>query len=436
MKKTKKNLPGTDTINRSRRDFMKKAATAAVVAAAAPTFLSKVSYAAMARPIKIGMVPTLTGPLAVFSEPDNFVMDQVKKLIGDGIMINGTKHPIVVIARDCRSDSNRAAEVASQFIKSDKVDLMLTANTPDCVIPVADQCELNGVPCISTNGPAHSYVYGRGGSATKGFDWTWHFFWEETTLCRLYCSMWNSLPTNKVVGCLWPNDVDGNSDRVDFPKIIAEAGLKLVDAGPFAPMSDDFTAQINVFKKNNCEILGGVLPPPSFTAFWSQCAQQGYRPKILTMAKALLFPAAAEALGDRRLGLTTEMWWSPYDPFKSSLTGQSAKQLCDAWESATKKQWTPPLGFKHGLFEIALDSLKRTKDVNSPASIRDAIRETNLDTIVGHIQWTGKPYKNVCETPLVGGQWVKGKRFKYELAVVNNSTFKTIPTQRALKSLV
>lgn len=434
MKKNKKDHSGVEGVDRSRRDFMKKAATAAAVAAAVPMFLTKSSYAA-ARPVKIGMVRTMTGPLAAFAEPDDFVMDQVKKLIAGGVTIAGTNHPIEIIARDCRSDSNRASEVASQLIKSDKIDLILTANTPDCVNPVSDQCELNGTPCISTDGPAHSYVFGRGGNATKGFDWTWHFFWEEKTLGELYANIWTSIPTNKVVGLLLPNDVDGNSDRADYPAVMTPLGLKLVDAGLFEPMANDFTAQIAVFKKNNCEILGGVLPPPPFSTFWAQCAQQGYKPKILTMAKALLFPASAESLGDRCLGLTTEMWWAPSFPFKSSLTGQTAKQLCDAWEKQTNKQWTPPLGFKHALFEVALDSLKRTKNIDSPASIRDAVRETSLDTIVGHIQWTGKPYKNVSATPLAGGQWVKGKKFKYELAVINNSTYKGIPVQAQLKPL-
>jgi branched-chain amino acid transport system substrate-binding protein len=34
---------------------------------------------------------------------------------------------------------------------------------------------------------------------------------------------------------------------------------------------------------------------------------------------------------------------------------------------------------------------------------------------------------NVCTTPLVGGQWKKGKKFKYDLEVVFNKSAPNIP---------
>jgi branched-chain amino acid transport system substrate-binding protein len=36
-----------------------------------------------------------------------------------------------------------------------------------------------------------------------------------------------------------------------------------------------------------------------------------------------------------------------------------------------------PIGFLHALFEVGIDNLKRAKDVDSPANMRDAIRATN-----------------------------------------------------------
>ena len=65
--------------------------------------------------------------------------------------------------------------------------------------------------------------------------------------------------------------------------------------------------------------------PPDFSTFWSQAAQQGFHPKIVTIGKALLFPSAVNSLGPRGNGLTTEIWWTPNFPFKSGLTGQSAR---------------------------------------------------------------------------------------------------------------
>ena len=99
------------------------------------------------------------------------------------------------------------------------------------------------------------------------------------------------------------------------------------DPGRFQNGTQDFSAQIAAFKKANAEIVTGVVIPPDAKTFLTQARQQGLRPKVITLGKALLFPGAIEALGELGDGLSTEVWWSPSHPFTSSLTQQSAKAL-------------------------------------------------------------------------------------------------------------
>jgi branched-chain amino acid transport system substrate-binding protein len=149
----------------------------------------------------------------------------------------------------------------------------------------------------------------------------------------------------------------------------------------------------------------------------------------------LLFPGAIEALGDLGDGLTTEVWWSPSHPFTSSLTKQSAKALAEAYEAGTHKQWTQPIGFAHALFEVAADTLRRSKSLGS-GDVRDALVATDLNTVVGPVKWGGQgPFKNVSKTPLVLGQWVKGTKFRTQLVIVNNQSAPNIPTGGTLKLL-
>ena len=420
----------------SRRKFLKTTGAAAALTAASPLLLSKRTFAAADRLIKIGFVSPKSGPLAAFAEADDFVLGEIRNLLANGLTINGTTHPVRIIEKDSQSDPARAGQVAAELIKSDKVDILATANTPETVSPVSDQAEINGVPCVTTDAPWNAVYFGRGGTLTKGFDWTYHFFWGDQDIKDVYVDIWSSVPTNKKIGALWENDADGqdwSNRNSGFPPLLQERGFTLIDPGLLDPRTGDFSAQIALFKRERVDIITGVLVPPAFATFWSQAAQQGLNAKIITMAKAILFPAAVNALGDRSAGLSCELWWSPNHPFKSSLTGQSAAAYCAAFETALKKQWTPPLGFKHALMEVVIDSLKRSRDINSPSAIRDAIRSTNLNTIVGRVQWTGSPVKNVCRTPLVGGQWVRGKKYKYEIVVVNNGRAKMIPLQAPLK---
>jgi branched-chain amino acid transport system substrate-binding protein len=113
----------------------------------------------------------------------------------------------------------------------------------------------------------------------------------------------------------------------------------------------------------------------------------------------------------------------PQPPLKSSLSGKTAKDLCDAWTAKTNKQWTQPLGYKYAAFEIVADVLKRAQTLDK-AKVRDAIAATNLNTIVGPIKYNNR---NFAKTPLVGGQWVKGKKWPWEIVITYNKEQPSIP---------
>lgn len=393
-------------------------------------------HAAAGNTIKIGYVSPQTGPLAVFAEPDAFTLAEIKRSLAGGVKVAGKTYAVEIVYKDSQSNSNRAAEAAADLILKDKVDIVVAASTPATTNPVADQCELNGVPCITNDTPWQPHFFGRGGDPKKGFDWTYHFFWGLEDIVGVFTSLWSKVPTNKVVGSLWPNDSDGNAwgdAKMGFPPVLAQKGFKLVDKGRFQSPADDFSAYLAEFKKSGVEIVTGVVPPPDFANFWSQAGQQGFRPKIVTVAKATEFPAAIQAFGERAAGLTVEVWWSPAHPFRSSLTGQSSAELASAYTKASGRPWTVVLAFKHSLFEVAIDALRRAAD-RKPESIRDAIRATSLNTIVGPVNFSKGPVPNVSKTPLVGGQWKKrGKGF--ELLVVENSQATMVPLQDKLDLL-
>ena len=248
--------------------------------------------------------------------------------------------------------------------------------------------------------------------------------------------MWNQLDTNKVVGGLFPNDGDGNAwgDPVNgVPPAFKAAGYKTIDPGRYQNLTDDFSAQITAFKNAGAEIVTGVVLPPDFTTFWNQANQQGFKPKAVSVGKAILFPESVEVLGEAGNNLSSEVWWSPNHPFKSSLTGQSSGELATAFEKAAGRQWTQPIGFIHSLLRgrARRDQARRGPEGPAGASSPPSSRPTSTRSSA---RCTGtaptcrpSPPRTSAKTPLVSGQWRRKDDGKFDLVIVDNQHAPNIP---------
>lgn len=390
--------------------------------------------------IRLGYVSPQTGPLAGFAESDAY---NIKAFLDSDAGKN-----FEVIVKDSQSNPNRAAEVAKSLIVDDEINLMLVGSTPENTNPVATTCEAEGMPVISTMAPWQPWFIGQQGNpgdppSWKPFDFAFHYFWGLEDIIAVYTGMWKQLDTNGKVGGLFPNDADGNAwgdPNNGLKPGLAAAGFTLTDPGRYQNLTDDFTAQVNAFKAANAEIITGVVIPPDFTTFWNQARQQGLKPKAVTVAKAILFPQSVETLGDAGHNLSSEVWWSASHPFKSSITGQSSAELAADFTAKTGRPWTQPIGFSHSLFEVAANVMGRVSDPTDAEAIAAAIAATDMSSVVGKVAWNGvgvPPFaaKNVCKTPLVGGQWRKKDGGGFDLVIVENATAPEIPAAGKMEAL-
>ncbi len=377
--------------------------------------------------IKVGYVTPLTGPLAAFGEGDQYVVDQMTAYFKDHpIEAGGTSYAVQIILKDSQSDPKRAGEVAGELINTDGVNVLMAHATPETTVPVAAQCEANAVPCITADTPWQPWVAGLGanpGDPATALTWSHHFFWGLEDITAVYMDMWDQVGSNKKVAALFPNDADGQAftdEKLGQPAMVGPAGFSFNNPGLYPSGTQDFTAQISAFKKSGDEVLNGIVPPPDFAAFYKQAKQQGYAPKLVTVGKALEFPAAVGALGDLAQNLGTEVWWAPSYPTSSSLTGTTSQQFADDYTASTTKPWNVTLGFSESLFEVMAQAVKDAGGTD-PQKITDAVGAMKLDTLVGTLDWTSGPFPNIAKTPLTGGQWRKNDAGSYDLVIVSNA---------------
>jgi branched-chain amino acid transport system substrate-binding protein len=418
-----------------RRTLLKGAAASGLAASGVSLF--NVARAA-SNTIKIGYISLQSGIKADFGQADPFVVDLFKSYVKDGLKIGGKIYNVEFVVRDDQSDPNRAVEIGNELILRQQCDLMLSSDLV-ASIPVGNLADAQGVPMISTMGPWQGWMFPRGSNPGKGFPYSFHFFWGAEDVLNTFIDMWSSVKTNRTVGTLFADEPGGRAfgdPQRGLPALLAKAEFKEVASGFFQLGSDDFSNQVATFKNAKADIISGFCWPKHWATLWRQAAQAGYKPEVCTVAGTFLFPTAVAALGNGD-GMSTEVWWTPNFPFKSSITGESAKDLVAAYEKASGRQWVQTLGYTYALFEVALAALKSAADPTSRDAIRDAIANLNLQTIVGPVNFKDTHIKNVSTTYLAGGQWRKAKSgpYPYDLLVVNNKLAPVIPTESDLKLL-
>jgi branched-chain amino acid transport system substrate-binding protein len=235
-----------------------------------------------------------------------------------------------------------------------------------------------------------------------------------------------------VVGLCAQNDADGVAWAQGAGKALAARGYTMIDLGRFPEGTNDYTTQISGWKKEKVEILFSNMAPPDYAALWRQCFQAGFVPKVSTAGRAGLFSAAMEAIGqDLGLGVSSELMFHPEYGYKSSLSGETGAQICDAYEKASGKQWNQPIGGCYAGYEIVADALKRAGSLDKEA-IRKALAATQLETLQGPTKFGPN---NVAVTPSGCVQWVKGDKFRFRAAMVANGNYKNLPVKEKLISI-
>jgi branched-chain amino acid transport system substrate-binding protein len=380
--------------------------------------------------ITIGWIHPLTGSLAGFGAPDNWVISKIKQTTPykNGFKIGGKTYSVTIKSYDTQSSPTRAGDLAKTAILNDGVNLLLASSTPETVNAVSSQAETLGTPLICANIPWEAWYANLGGNPLKPTikpKYVVMYFLGAEHLIKAFIPMWDrihaQLHTDKVVAAAFPNDSDGNAFRAVFPPIAKGAGYTFDVSSPYPDGTTNYSSMISAFKSANADFFTNVPLPPDFATMWKQSVQQGFKPKLATVAKVLLFPPDAYALGSLVDNVATDAWWVPSLPWKSSFTGETCQQMANEFEAATNGQWNSNIS-NYSLFEAAHAALTSVSDPHDKAEVADAIHKVNIQALAGPLNFgSGGPAPGVAITPPVGVQWQKGTKFPLEMQVVDNT---------------
>jgi branched-chain amino acid transport system substrate-binding protein len=214
------------------------------------------------------------------------------------------------------------------------------------------------------------------------------------------------------------------------------SGYTAVDGGAYTDGTTDYTSMITKFKAHNCEYFSNCPLPPDFNIFWKQANRQGWKPRLATVAKVLLFPADLVALGPLVNNIATDSWWGPYLGTSSSLEPKlTAKKLSDKFTAQTGKQWVQSIGGTYSLFEVAHQAFSKVSDPHDRQEVAHALHAVRYVGMSGPINFSGGPAPGVSITPLLGVQWkATSGPFPFEMKVVDNTQIPHVKTNAKLEA--
>jgi branched-chain amino acid transport system substrate-binding protein len=396
---------------------------------------SSSSGASTGKEITIGWIHPLTGSLAGFGYPDNFVLQQVMATsqFKNGIKAGGTTYSVTIKSYDTQSSVTRAGSLAKQAIQQDNCDLLFASSTPETVNAVASEAETLGTPLICSNIPWESWYINLGGNPQKPTlkpKYTVMYFLGAEHLALAFAPMWTRIGekygNNHKVAAAFPNDADGNAFRAVFPAVLKPEGYTLDLSTAYPDGLTNYTSMISQFKNHGDDFFTNVPLPPDFATMWTQALQQGFKPKLATVAKVLLFPTDAYAMGSKVYNIATDSWWVPELPWTSSLDQKTCAEFGTAYTAAGLGQPNANIS-NYTLFEIAYAALSAVDNPHDKAELAAALFKVKLpEALAGPIDYTStnvksNPAPGVAITPPVGIQWQKGTKYPLEAKVVDNT---------------
>lgn len=364
--------------------------------------------------VTVGRVVPLTGPLSSFGDGTPYVeqhaIDAVNAM--GGVVLDGRRCKLELVCVDSGSNVEHAAEAARSLIESG-VDIMIVSNTADTVSPVSAVCEREGIACISVDAPASAWVMG------GPYQNSWHTFFDNEHEMLCFLDAWERVETNRTIGLITSNDGEGVEIATFIRNFASRINYTIVDPGQYAVGSDDYSEFVAAFSAAKCDIILGVMNTEDFSAFWRQCMEGEYRPKMCTVAKSCLFASDVEQLGPLANGLITEVWWTEAFPTVSSITGWTSRELAEDYRTnydPTATVVPPTVGYKHANVEILYDILTRAASLDLD-TVNSAAAATDLDTVVGRVSFNND---HVSVMPCVTGQWVMNEDGTYRQEIIGN----------------
>jgi branched-chain amino acid transport system substrate-binding protein len=197
---------------------------------------------------------------------------------------------------------------------------------------------------------------------------------------------------------------DGQGFGAGFVENAKKYGYTIVDNDSYTPGAKDYSSNILKMKSTGADALLWLGSPPDGITLIQQMKVQNLNLKYIHGWKGFWDIQFPTTLGKDANFIMHDGFWVESLPF----TG--AKELGQAFRDAHNGQDSVSVGLPYASVQVVARAIEKANSFES-AKVRDAVfGSTFKDTVVGDISFNWNGNSGIGFTPLLGLQWMDGKR--------------------------
>jgi len=312
------------------------------------------------------------------------------------------KLPIELIVLDDESDPVKTVSKMEALNENDKVTAYLGGFGSALHAAAAGIAEKNKIPYLGVAFTLNSIHQ-------QGYKYLFSPYPKTPNSIKTLFEMLDTLapkerPTKMAIFRL---ATDWGIEQAEYIHKLAPPGYKVVMDMKYRPLTKDFSAMILKAKAAGADSLWSNPIPPDGIALLRQCKELNWNPKFLYVVRAATYTNWIKALGTAGNYAICD---SPYHwsyPFKGN------KAFVAEFKKRDKVLPDTTAGAAYACVQILANAIERCGTLDRK-KIRDAIAETDMDTIMGLIRFepdgTPRMYGPDGQILAIGGmsQWIDG----------------------------
>lgn len=349
--------------------------------------------------ILIGAPIPVTGILSMIGLEQKWAYEQAfaecNKQGGIYVKEYGKKLPVKLIVEDAESDPGKAVAAVERLIKIDKVDLLLSSQTSNLVIPTCIAAEklktfYHTTTCLDV-------IW-----LPNKFKWSTLFFTDLDHFSTHTYEILNSINESerpKRLALVMEDTDDGRALGGVFRTGAEKMGYKFVVDESWMVGAKDYSSQILKLKTKKIDgvILFGT--PSDCVTFVRQSKESKFSPKFLHGFKGTWGTEFWNALGKDAQYVLADGFWSEDFPFPKS------KELGTNYFKTFQKQ-SVSIGMFYALCQTLFSAIEIAGTLDG-AKIRKAVLANEFkNTAMGNIKYNPD---GVAHLKITASQWWNGK---------------------------